>query len=406
MEGSMKSTEEVLSMIGEDSLGRFLAARGAPFYGLQKQLCLLREDAFRAGHRSILFVGLAWGVPLILSLIAGDAFGPHADGPYIFELGVWSRYFIAIGIFILMERQVEERLRTHLVQFARAPLLAPGSFEPATEAVTKSLRRRDSKLAEFVCLMFAILSTIAMYIRLSDIETSSWLMNVSSAGKTVTLAGWWCFLVSNPLFSFLLFRWLWRLCIWSLLLRDLAKLELRLVATHPDGNGGLAFIGLYPNAYTSYVFALSCVMGSTIAQEFLTGELAASTYGYVMGGWLIIVLAVFTFPLLSFNSPLTKLKHQTYFACSSLATRHYRAAERDLLGRNINALEDADTHAGKEIPDPSKAFTAAQKLSGLIVSRSALFPISAAALLPLVAAGAIQLPFKELFKVMKRLLLL
>ena len=42
-------------------IGQFLAAHGGPFYTLQRQLGLLREDAFRAGSRALLFVGLAWG---------------------------------------------------------------------------------------------------------------------------------------------------------------------------------------------------------------------------------------------------------------------------------------------------------------------------------------------------------
>jgi len=46
------------------------------------------------------------------------------------------------------------------------------------------------------------------------------------------------------------------------------------------------------------------------------------------------------------------------------------------------------------------------KLSGMIVSRTALLPLSLAALLPLVAAGATQLPLKEVLKVMKGLLLI
>jgi len=401
----MELIEEGSAPNEEASLGRFLAAHGGPFYGLQQQLGLLREDAFRAGPRAFLFVGLAWGVPLVLSLIAGDAFGTHVARPYLLELGVWSRFFIAIGLFMLMEKQVEEGLRSHLIQFARAPLLAPGSFEPAAEAVTRALKRRDASLAEFGCLIIAILITIFMYIRLSDTETSSWMVRVSSGGNSLTIAGWWIFIVSNPLFCFLLFRWLWRLCVWSMLLSELANLELRLVATHPDGHGGLAFIGLYPNAYATYVFALSCVVGATIAQEFLSGDVTMSTYGLVMGGWLLIVLMIFTLPLLSFHKPLTELKRRTYLAYSALATRHQRVAERELLGRNISVSEDAEPHAGNEITDPSKMFATTQKLSVFLVNRSALLPISAAALIPLVAAGASQLPIKEIVKVMKRLLL-
>jgi hypothetical protein len=47
-----------------------------------------------------------------------------------------------------------------------------------------------------------------------------------------------------------------------------------------------------------------------------------------------------------------------------------------------------------------------RKLSTFLFNREALLPISAAALLPLVAAGATQLPFKEILKIMKKMLLL
>ena len=403
----MESIEGTESLTDEEArIGQFLVARGGPFYTLQRQMGLLREDAFRAGPRAMLLVGLAWGVPLVLSIVAGDAVGPNADRPYLLDLGVWARFFIAVGLFMMMERQVEERLRMHLVQFARAPILAPGSFETAAEAMTRALKRRDTRLAEIAGLTIAILATIAALFRMIDTETSSWVVRVSPEGNSLTVAGWWCLVVSNSLFWFLLLRWLWRLFVWSMLLRDLAALELRLVATHPDGHGGLAFIGQYPNAFATFVLAVSCVLGAAIAQEFLAGDLTPKTYGFVMGGWLLIVLMLFVFPLLAFRKPLAKLKEQTYLACSALATRHHRAAERDLLGRNISAPEDAEKVAGQEIADPSKVFATTQKLSVFLVSRSALLPISAAALLPLVVASATKLPIKELFKILKRLLLL
>jgi hypothetical protein len=40
-----------------------------------------------------------------------------------------------------------------------------------------------------------------------------------------------------------------------------------------------------------------------------------------------------------------------------------------------------------------------------LVTRDALVPVAAAALIPLIAAGATQLPVKELIKVAKNLLL-
>lgn len=388
-----------------DQIGQFLIAHGGPFYDLQQQLGLLRTHAFRAGWRALLFVGLAWGMPLILTLLAGNAFGTAAEKPFLLELGMWARFFIAVGIFVLMERQSEERLRTLLTQFARAPLLAPGAFEAAAGAVTRALKQRDAYFAEIICLTIAVLGTLVAYFRLLDGDTSSWAMRVSPEGNALTLAGWWCVVVSNTLFLFLLLRWLFRLFVWSKMLRDLAALELRLVATHPDGHGGLAFIGQYPNAYTLFVFALSCVLGAEIARELMTGDLATATYGYLMGVWLFIVLIILAWPLLTFRKPLADLKERTLLISSAQATRHHRAAEREFLGKNICAQEDAEPVAASEVPDPSKMFAASQKLSVFLISRSAMLPVSAAALIPLVVAGATQLPIKELLKIMKRLLL-
>ena len=44
-------------------IGDFLIARGGPFYELQQRLGLLRENAFRAAPRAVLFVFLAWAGP-------------------------------------------------------------------------------------------------------------------------------------------------------------------------------------------------------------------------------------------------------------------------------------------------------------------------------------------------------
>ena len=103
---------------------------------------LLRERALHAGRRSAILVGIAWGVPLLLSALTGSAIGPAATRPFLLDLGAWARFFVAMAIFVLMERLVEERLRVHLRQFARAPLLAPGAM-PA--AVLRQLVKVDGR---------------------------------------------------------------------------------------------------------------------------------------------------------------------------------------------------------------------------------------------------------------------
>ena len=95
---------------------------------------MLREDALLAGRRAAIFVALAWGVPFVLSLIAGRAFGPAATHPFLLDFGAWARFFIAIGLFVLAEQQVEYGLHGKLGQLVRAPILAPDFVRSGGEA--------------------------------------------------------------------------------------------------------------------------------------------------------------------------------------------------------------------------------------------------------------------------------
>jgi hypothetical protein len=170
--------------------------------------------------------------------------------------------------------------------------------------------------------------------------------------------------------------------------------------------GGLGFVGNYPNAYATFIFAISCVLGAALANELMNDRLSPNHYTFVMGGWLIIVLALFVYPLRAFHEPLSKLKEETLFVYGAQATKYHRLMERKLVGRNIGAPEEAEAASSEEIPDPSKQFDTAGKLSVLLVSRSALIPVCAAALIPLAVAGIIKLPYKEMLSVVKHLLVL
>src|SRR5271154_5245079 len=81
-------------------IGEYLASHGGPFFELQRRLGVLREDALLADWRAAIFVALAWGVPLLLSLLQGRAFGPAATHPYLLDFGAWARFFIATGLFL------------------------------------------------------------------------------------------------------------------------------------------------------------------------------------------------------------------------------------------------------------------------------------------------------------------
>ena len=390
---------------GEKAIDEFLIARGGPFYELQRSMGMLNEKALRAMPRALALVGLAFGVPLVLTVFAGTAFGSPEDRPFVLELGMWARFVFGVGLFVLSEQQVEKRLRGTFHQLTEAPLLAPGSKESAARAVVAALRRRDFWLAELACVLLAAAVSWTVHQRWVADGLVAWAVDTSGDVTQLSAAGWWVVVFSNTLFWFLLFRLLWRLLVWAWLLRDLASLEFRLVVNHPDGHGGLAFLGEYPNAYAMVVFGMSLIPASAIVNELGGGGMSTKTYGIFLAGWLIVVLALLVWPLLAFNRPLRELKRETLLATATQATRHLRAAEREVLGVNVVASDDAEAETASDQPDATKLYQSAEKLASTLIRRAALMPVSFAALLPLIAAGASQFSIKEVLSVAKRLLL-
>ncbi|MCV3739040.1 hypothetical protein OCK02_22970 [Rhizobium sp. TRM96647] len=383
----------------------YLAYRGGPFFELQKRLGLLRRDALNARRRALIYVAIAWLVPLLLALPDSLRLRPFGM-TYVTDVGLWGRFVLAIGAVVLAEEQVEERLRVKLQHFKAAPLITPESMPAAARAVNRALRLRNSRIAEAVCLVIAYaLSAWALRYELKG-DSYFWAASSSEAGRHITLAGWWALLVSLPLFWFLVLRGFWRHFVWAQLLRVIARLELRLVASHPDGKGGLAFLADYPNAYMTFMFGLSCAIAASFGQHISAETLSVKMLTTVMGAWLVLVLGFFAYPLSAFARPLRRLREDTMLAAAALATQRQRQDERKILSRNIAADGTAEPSADTDIPDPAKLFEAARKLKGGLLSRTAVLPLSAMALLPFAVVGLTQISFEDVLSLVKKLLLL
>lgn len=383
-------------------IGEFLASHGGPYFELQLRLKLLQEQALNAPRRAVMFIAIAWLAPLILGLPGSLSLdlGVHA---WLSDPGVWARFVIAIAAFVLAEQQVETGLAKQIGQFARAPLIPPSQFPEAARATAAALRRRNSSSAELVCLLFAYAAGLLSLWLLARGQTTSWAAIATEEGARITLAGWWTGLVSIPLFVFLFLRGIWRHFVWSLLLRHLARLRLRLAALHPDGLGGLGFIARYPNAYSFFIFGVSATLAAGLIKLMTHEALSGQVFTIIMGGWLILVILFFAYPLSAFSRPLVELKKEGLLLFGAQATRFQRASERKAIGRNVFE-GDADEEEGAG--DPAKHYDASRKLGTILLSRAAIVPVGLAALLPFAIAGSTILPYKEVFSTLKKLLLL
>src|SRR6185312_10712319 len=114
----------------------------------------------------------------------------------------------------------------------------------------------------------------------------------------LTIAGWWYALVSSPIQRFLLYRWVWRLLIWSRLLWRISRLDLQLLPTHPDGAGGLLFLGYGQVAFAIIIAATSFIASAHVGERILRQSAELSSYKVVLGVYVCLCLVLILGPLL------------------------------------------------------------------------------------------------------------
>ena len=386
-------------------IGEYLASHGGPFFELQRRLGVLREDALLAGRRAAIFVALAWGVPFVLSLVAGRAFGPAATHPFLLDFGAWARFFIAVGLFVLAEQQVEYGLQGKLGQLVRAPILAPASFEAAASAVVRALRLRNSTAAEIVCLGLAIAGTLVRLDILMTSDSSTWAVQVADDSAHVTLAGWWSVVCSAPLFYFLLFRGLWRYIVWAMLLvaDRLARAQAGCDPSGRQGGPGLS------RRISERLFDVR------VRDERGDGDhrrQARVRSQHFLGH-------------LRLHHHRLARDRVRVFRLSAAGVLEASVGAQGEIGPGARRPGDALSPCGRARPHrpqprrrrrrgnrsssgsgPSAQYAASRKLSIFLMSRSAVAPLAGAALVPFAIAGATRLPYKEVFALVKKLLVL
>lgn len=145
-------------------------------------------------------------------------------------------------------------------------------------------------------------------------------------------------------------------------------------------------------------------MAVALARTVFEEEVSSQVFTGVLLVWLLIVLILFAFSLQAFAKPLSELKQRSLMLYGAEATRFFRADERKNLGINAVANCEEQVQEG-EASDPSKPYAAAKKLSSILLSRSAIVPLTAAALIPFGIVGATRLPLKEVLSTLKKLVL-
>jgi len=386
------------------STSGFSLVAGGPAHWLQEKLGLVGPGSLRLVRRALLSTVLTWGVLLVLSAVQGLAIGSAVRIPFLSDFAAYARFLVAIPMLILAEGLISREIAAVALHFERSGLIA-GSDRPKSEAaLERASRMRDSTAAEVGILVLAALSAI-LVLDVFPLNFSTWRSIVSASGHARTLAGWWYLVVGVVLFEFLLWRWLWRLFIWYGFLWRMSRLDLRLIATHPDRAAGLGFVGDAQRFFWIIVSAFAFTAAGVVGDEIVYGGVPLSAFQYAIAGYVVLVLAVFLLPLTMFSTQMSRAKRKSMREYSALAIQHNRLFdEKWVQGR----------HAKDEVPLGAPEISSLADLAGAsdVLYRMRPVPfdprdavaLALAALIPMTPLALTMFPAGRIFDLMFKVL--
>ena len=378
----------------------FSLVLGGPLFQLLRR-AHLSDDAMMLARRRIIVISLvAWLPLLLLSTVEGHVLGGSAVVPFLFDVEVHIRYLVALPLLIAAELVVHRRMRLLISQFVVRRLVPEDAMPRFEAAIASALRLRNSTLAEILLIALVygvgILIVWRQYIAL---DTATWYATPSSDGTKLSLAGMWYGYVSLPLFQFLLFRWYFRLFIWTRFLWQVSRIELTLIPLHPDRLGGLGFLSGTAYAFALLVVAHGVILAGPLANRILylgAGLLQFKAEIFVM---VVFVLGLVLGPLLVFTPQLAQAKRTGLREYGTLAENYVREFDSRWM-RGGEAAENALVGSGdiQGLADLGNSYDVVRTMRLAPVTREMIVQLGVATLLPIAPLALTMMPLEELLK--------
>jgi hypothetical protein len=294
---------------------------GGPLYQLF-QKAHLAGPALELLKRRVLFITvLAWLPLLLLSLVGGHVFG-GVGLPFLHDIETHVRFLIAVPVLIIAELVVHQRTRTVVKLFREREIVTPEDAPKFHAIIDTAMRVRNSIPLELALIVFVY--TAGHWVWLNDVAlgASSWYATIDGTNLHLTLPGYWYCFASIPIFQFLLLRWYLKLFIWYWFLWRVSRLKLRLMPTHPDGAGGIGFVGGSSHALGPLLFAQGAVLAGILSNRILyEGQSLLALKWSIFGLVGFFVLAVLG-PLMVFSPHLFQSKRVGLKEYGTLATSY------------------------------------------------------------------------------------
>ena len=284
-------------------------------------LDLLHGASARARTFAAVAVAVAWVPPALLSALRGRT----AFLSFLTDCAYQTRFLLILPILILAAPNLTKRLGNvadHLEE-----LVLEGRL-PDFEAKWTSFERLGNSMAAqtaIVLLTYALALGLAQYISPEGPEIVAWWKG-GIGFSWFSLAGTWALFISYPIVVWLTLLWLWRQLLWTRFMRATARLDLRLIAAHPDNVGGIGFLESALRGQHPFSFCLGLALTGAVANRVIHHGEKLSSFGPIAGVLLAAVLLICVAPYFVFTPVLMQLRHRgllKYGAFARTAGEHF-----------------------------------------------------------------------------------
>jgi len=292
--------------------------------------------------------------PLIcLTLIEGTFFGPELDQPLLKDVTILARFLVAVPLMLLSGVVVDSLTSEGIRNLRGSGLLDAAGKRGFDQCVDSFYNRKESVLPDLV-LLVAIVSLSIVVLSSPEVLShndgiSDWMFSSELEDASVSMAGYWCMLVSIPVLLLLLGRWFWRYVLWVAFLFDVSRLDLRYQATHPDLAGGLGVIKNSQSAFLLVFLSVSVLFAGALAEDILFAGVVFSDLHLVIMTFVGILLFAALLPLLFFAPGLIETKREGRVIYGLLG---YRLSEAFAKKRS-DPVDDKGGEKLLESTDPS-----------------------------------------------------
>jgi hypothetical protein len=383
----------------------------APFNGgpFSDALKAIRLTAIPYNWRAIAAALLVGWVPLVvLAAFEGNLVGPTPKEAILYDIAIFVRYVISLPLLLVAEPFCLPALAAIVRVFGESNLVRdPEDLKRYHALVETTPRLLKSRVVALAILALAYAQVYALRASLLPTFGDTWRTRIVGGSPVLTPAGWWLALVSLPIFLAAVYAWGWRLFLWARLLWHLGQMDLRLVVTHPDLVGGIGFVSRAARVLSLVAFAVACVPAGMVADLVLFDGRDIREFEIPVAVIVVVLVALIVGPQTFLYPAVRRARLRGVIEYGVLARSFgQRLHEKWIVENKAQAdrstLEVPDFSAGTDL---YQVVERVQQMRWLPVTFKDIGRVAAATALPFVPVLLTQVPAKQVWETMVKLVL-